>query len=55
MPGNAAWWARLAYARENSGDFQEAITAYERALSLNSQLSDARRGLERVRQNLTNR
>ena len=55
MPGNAAWWTRLAYARENSGDLQEAINAYERALSLNSQLSDARRGLERVRQTLANR
>jgi predicted Zn-dependent protease len=55
MPGNAAWWARLAYARENAGDLQEAVTAYERALSLNSQLSDARRGLDRVRQTLANR
>ncbi|MDR2101096.1 MAG: tetratricopeptide repeat protein [Treponema sp.] len=52
MPGNAAWWTRLAYARENAGDLSEAISAYERALSLNSQLTDARRGLERVRQAL---
>ena len=52
MPGNAAWWARLGYARENAGDLLEAISAYERALSLNSQLTDARRGLERVRQAL---
>jgi tetratricopeptide (TPR) repeat protein len=54
-PGNAAWWARLAYARENAGDISEAITAYERALSLNSQLPDARRGLERARQTLGGR
>ena len=54
MPGNAAWWTRLAYARENAGDLREAVTAYERALSLNSQLPDARRGLERVRQALPN-
>ena len=53
LPGNAAWWTRLAYARENAGDLQEAAAAYERALSLNSQLSDARRGLERVRQALS--
>jgi tetratricopeptide (TPR) repeat protein len=53
VPGNAAWWTRLAYARENAGDFSEAITAYERALSLNSQLSDARRGLDRTRQALS--
>jgi tetratricopeptide (TPR) repeat protein len=51
-PGNAAWWARLAYARENAGDLSEAISAYERALALNSQLSDARRGLDRARQAL---
>jgi tetratricopeptide (TPR) repeat protein len=52
LPGNAVWWTRLAYARENAGDLQEATAAYERALSLNPQLNDARRGLERVRQAL---
>ena len=55
VPGNAVWWARLAYARENAGDMSYAATAYEQALSLNSQLSDARRGLERVKQALTQR
>jgi tetratricopeptide (TPR) repeat protein len=54
-PGNAVWWTRLAYARENAGDYIQAIEAYEKALSLNSQLADARRGLERVRQTLGNR
>jgi tetratricopeptide (TPR) repeat protein len=49
VPGNAAWWIRLAYARENAGDLPEAIKAYETALSLDSQLADARRGLDRVR------
>ncbi|MDR0525892.1 MAG: tetratricopeptide repeat protein [Spirochaetaceae bacterium] len=52
LPGNAAWWTRLAYARENAGELQDAVNAYERALSLNSQLTDARRGLTRVRQAL---
>lgn len=52
LPGNAAWWVRLAYARENAGDLTTAVTAYERALSLNSQLTDARRGLDRTRQAL---
>jgi tetratricopeptide (TPR) repeat protein len=52
-PGNAAWWTRLAYARENAGDLAEAVAAYERALALDSQLSDARRGLERARQALS--
>ncbi|MDR3130454.1 MAG: hypothetical protein LBU18_02810 [Treponema sp.] len=55
MPGNAAWWVRLAYARENAGDLQEAVLAYEQALFLNSQLADARRGLERAKQSLANR
>jgi tetratricopeptide (TPR) repeat protein len=57
-PGNAAWWLRLAYARESAGeaeDLQEAVTAYERALALNPQLSDAQRGLDRVRQALGRR
>ena len=49
LPGNAAWWVRLAYTRENAGDFNSAIEAYERALSLNSQLTDAQRGLDRIR------
>jgi tetratricopeptide (TPR) repeat protein len=52
MPGNAAWWIRLAYARENAGDLQEAVRAYEQALALNAQLSDARRGLDRTRRAL---
>jgi len=55
VPGNASWWTRLAYARENAGDLQESIKAYEQALTLNPQLADARRGLERVRQALAPR
>jgi len=55
VPGNAAWWSRLGYARENAGDLLAAISAYERALALNSQLADARRGLERTRQALAGR
>jgi len=55
VPGNADWWTRLAYARESAGDLNEAVSAYETALSLNSQLSDARRGLDRVKQALTTR
>ncbi|MDR2071489.1 MAG: tetratricopeptide repeat protein [Treponema sp.] len=54
MPGNAAWWARLAYARESAGDLQDAVRAYEQALVLNAQLPDARRGLDRTRQSLGN-
>ncbi|MDR0409937.1 MAG: tetratricopeptide repeat protein [Spirochaetaceae bacterium] len=55
VPGNAAWQARLAYARENSGELREAATAYEKALSLDPQLGDARRGLARVHAALTQR
>jgi predicted Zn-dependent protease len=52
VPGNASWWVRLAYARENAGDLTSALEAYERALSLNSQLSDAQRGLDRIRRTI---
>ena len=52
MPGNAPWWVRLAYTRENAGDLNSAIEAYERALSLNSQLTDAQRGLDRIRRTM---
>ena len=55
VPGNAAWWTRLAFARENAGDLTEAVAAYERALTLDSRLADARRGLDRARQALGNR
>ena len=55
VPGNAAWWTRLAFARENAGDLTEAIKAYDKALELNPQLPDARRGMERARQSLANR
>jgi tetratricopeptide (TPR) repeat protein len=54
-PGNAEWLTRLAYARENAGDLAQAITAYEKALTLNPQLADARRGLDRTRLALGNR
>lgn len=52
---NAVWWSRLAYAREASGDNREASRAYSRALELNPNLSDARRGAERVRAALDGR
>jgi tetratricopeptide (TPR) repeat protein len=55
LPGNAQWWTRLAYARENANELNAAVSAYEQALSLNSQLTDARRGLDRARQGLASR
>jgi predicted Zn-dependent protease len=51
MPQNAEWWARLGYARESVGEHAAALSAYEKAFSLNAQLSGARMGLERLRQN----
>jgi len=53
VPGNAAWWVRLAYARENAVDLSSAIEAYERALSLDPKLNDAQRGLDRIRRSTT--
>ncbi|MFQ3547781.1 MAG: tetratricopeptide repeat protein [Termitinemataceae bacterium] len=55
VPQNAQWWARLGFARENAGELISAMTAYEKALSLNPNLQDARRGLERCKQNVGNR
>jgi tetratricopeptide (TPR) repeat protein len=54
MPKNAYWWARLAYARENAGEYRSAMAAYEQALELNDNLGDARKGLVRVRLYLVN-
>jgi tetratricopeptide (TPR) repeat protein len=54
MPRNAHWWARLAYARENAGEFQTAAAAYEQAFALNENLPAARKGLERVKARLAN-
>jgi len=52
VPGDAVWWTRLGYARENAGEMQHAAAAYERALVLNPQASDARRGLDRSKRAL---
>ena len=50
---NARWWSRLGYARETGGDLAGAQSAYENALKLNSNLTDAQRGLESVRRKLS--
>ena len=55
MPRNAYWWVRLAYARENAGEFRAAAAAYEQALALNENSSDAQKGLVRVKAHLTDR
>ena len=53
MPNNASWWVRLGFARENARDSPGAIQAYDRALALNSQLADAQRGIDRIRQSMS--
>jgi tetratricopeptide (TPR) repeat protein len=52
LPNSAAWWVRLGFTRESAGELSSAAEAYQRALSLNSQLADAQRGLERVRRSM---
>ncbi|GMO53970.1 MAG: tetratricopeptide repeat protein [Termitinemataceae bacterium] len=54
-PQNALWWTRLGWARENAGDVAEAILAYEKALSLNPDSSDALRGRDRVKSAINQR
>ena len=46
------WWSRLGYARELAGDLPFAEQAYEEALALNSGLTEARRGLDRIEEQL---
>jgi tetratricopeptide (TPR) repeat protein len=53
VPLNAVWWTRLGYARERAGESVEALKAYEKALELDAQFADARRGIDRIRANLT--
>jgi tetratricopeptide (TPR) repeat protein len=52
QPKNADWWGRVGYARESFGDMINAADAYEKALALNAGMTNARRGLDRVRKAL---
>lgn len=45
---DARWWSRLGYARELAGDLPFAEAAYQEALALNSGLTEAQRGLDRI-------
>ena len=52
-PGMSFWWSKLGYAREQAGYYQDAIVAYNKAISLNASSSDdARRGLVRCQAKL---
>lgn len=51
-PLDAKWWTRLGYAREQAKDYIRAKEAYTTALSINSSLVDAERGIKRVHESL---
>ena len=48
-PGLALWWYRLGSVREATGDFSQAVEAYERALRINPNYKEANDGLARSR------
>jgi tetratricopeptide (TPR) repeat protein len=48
-PDMALWWYRLGSVRESAGDHQFASEAYERALKIDPNYSQASSGLERIR------
>ncbi len=46
-PAKSYWWTRLGYAKEMASDWQNAVIAYDRALSLDPSQNDAVRGKTR--------
>lgn len=46
-PTVALWWTRCGYAREMAGNYDLALTAYNKALELDQSQYDASRGRER--------
>ena len=47
-PRSAMWWARLGYAREQTGSFESALAAYDQALKINKNNAEAKSGRDRV-------
>ncbi len=47
-PQRDYWWTRLGYAKEMAGDYQGAAVAYEKALKINPQRTEAKNGQTRV-------
>ncbi len=47
-PLNSRWWVRLGYAREMAREWRWSLEAYNKAIELDSSLSDAVRGRERI-------
>jgi tetratricopeptide (TPR) repeat protein len=50
----ALWWYRLGLARENAGDLEPALQAYERSQKLDPSYARTNEALTRTRQALTN-
>jgi tetratricopeptide (TPR) repeat protein len=48
----ARWWARLGYSREMAENYRHAVNAYDQALRLNPNLTDAVRGRQRAEEKL---
>lgn len=51
-PTRDYWWTRLGYAREMAGKYTSAADAYDKALSLNPNRTEAKTGRARVLANL---
>ena len=49
-PGHSLWWYRLATVREQVGDKNPALEAYQQAVKINPNYREAREGLARVQQ-----
>ena len=49
QPGLALWWFRLGTVRESAGDMTAARSAYEQALKINPNYTQASEGLTRTR------
>ncbi|HON89735.1 MAG TPA: tetratricopeptide repeat protein [Spirochaetia bacterium] len=45
---NVLWWTRLGYIYERLKDYQNAVTAYSKALELNPLYIDAKQGKDRI-------
>jgi len=48
IPNKAAWWSRLAFAKEMGGDLRGAISAYDQALRLYPGFTEATVGKQRA-------
>lgn len=51
-PERADYWTRLGYAREMCKEYTSAIEAYDKALALNANMTDAKSGKERCQKHL---